>query len=121
MSTTERITLPSGNWVQLRDAQTLRRGDKKKALKMVPIDESGTMTLATPKEMDDGLLAVLVIDWSYPFPIPAESPGSLEMIPWEDDDTLAEKLEPIRNMLFPNKPDPKDAADPASPTEPSAD
>jgi hypothetical protein len=32
MSTTERITLPSGNWIQLRDPQTLRRGDKKKAM-----------------------------------------------------------------------------------------
>ncbi|MCI3277657.1 hypothetical protein [Streptomyces cylindrosporus] len=121
MSTTERFTLPSGAWIQFRDSNTLRRGDKKKALKAVPVDETGTMSLATPKEMDDGLLQVLVMDWSYPFPIPAESPGSLELIPWEDDDALTEKLGPIRDRLFASKPDPvKDATDPASPTEPSA-
>jgi hypothetical protein len=63
MSTTERVTLPSGNWIQMRDAKTLRRGDKKKAMSAVT-DTERVMKMAY--DMTDGLLAVLIIDWSYP-------------------------------------------------------
>jgi hypothetical protein len=72
--------------------------------------------------MINGLLQVLVMDWSYSLPLPGESPQSLELLPLEDDDALSEAIEPIRKMLFPEKPNPvADAKDPASPTEPSAD
>ncbi|MFF1284305.1 hypothetical protein ACFVY4_26635 [Streptomyces sp. NPDC058299] len=117
MSTTERITLPSGAWVQLRDPATLRRGDKQKAMRAVQ-DEGGDLSQAL--DLINGLLQVLIIDWSYPFPVPGETPASLDLVPLEDDDALSEAIEPARQMLFPSKPDPKDAKDAASPTEPSA-
>lgn len=123
MSTTERIKLPSGAWVQLRDAKTLRRGDKKKALKMVPVDENASMSLAMPHEMADGVLAVLVIDWSYPLPLPSESVESLDLLPIEDDEALKKAVAAAQKLLFPEMPDATDAKqrqDPASPTEPSA-
>ncbi|MEU2426894.1 hypothetical protein ABZ619_38780 [Streptomyces sp. NPDC007851] len=118
MSTTERVKLPSGGWVQLRDPQTLRRGDKQRAMRAIKSGDSSEV--AQSLDLINGLLAVLIIDWSYPFPVPSEAPGSLELIPLEDDDALNEAIEPARAVLFPDKPDPKDAADPASPTEPSA-
>jgi hypothetical protein len=118
MSTTERVPLPSGAWVQLRDPHTLRRGDKQKAMRAVQDTDAGD--LAQALDLINGLLTVLIIDWSYPFPIPSEAPASLDLVPLEDDDALSESVEPARVMLFPGKPDPKDAADPASPTEPSA-
>ncbi len=78
--------------------------------------------MAAGLDMVNGLLRVLVIDWSYDLPIPSLSPGSLDLLPLEDDDALTEAIEPIRLMLFPTKTDPiKDEKDPASPTEPSAD
>lgn len=118
MSTTERIKLPSGAWIQLKDPHTLRRGDRQKVLRAVQDPES---LMASGLDMVNGLLQVLVIDWSYALPIPSESPGSLDLLPLEDDDAITEAIEPIRKMLFPEKPDPvKDAKDPASPTEPSA-
>jgi hypothetical protein len=120
MSTTERVTLPSGNWVQLRDPKTLRRGDKKRAMRGVA-DVDHVMAMAY--DITDGLLEVLIIDWSYPLPKPSESPQSLELLPIEDDEALMEAIEPARRLIFPNKPDPADPeqrADPASPTEPSA-
>jgi hypothetical protein len=117
MSTTERIPLPSGGWVQLRDSHTLRRGDKQKAMRAVR-DEGGDVSQAL--DLINGLLTVLIIDWSYQFPIPSETPASLDLVPLEDDDALSEAVEPARVLLFPGKPDPKDAKDPASPTEPSA-
>jgi hypothetical protein len=118
MSTTDRVTLPSGAWVQLRDPQTLRRGDKQKALRAVNDTEGGDVGAAL--DLINGLLAVLIIDWSYPFPVPSETPASLDLVPLEDDDALSEAVEPARVLLFPGKPDPKDAKDSASPTEPSA-
>ena len=119
MSTTERITLPSGAWIQLKDPHTLRRGDRQQVLRAVQDTEN---TMAMGLDMVNGLLKVLVIDWSYALPIPSESPASLDLLPLEDDDAITEAIEPIRKMLFPEKPDPlKDAKDPASPTEPSAD
>lgn len=116
MSTTTRITLPSGAWIQLRDATTLRRGDKKKAMSSVTNAER-VMQMAY--EMTDGLLQVLIMNWSYPLPIPSESPDSLNLLPIEDDEALMEAIEPARRMIFPEKPDPKDIKDEGSPTEPS--
>lgn len=119
MSTTERIKLPSGAWIQLKDPHTLRRGDRQQVLRAVQDPEN---LMASGLDMVNGLLRVLVIDWSYDLPLPNKSPGSLDLLPLEDDDAITEAIEPIRKMLFPEKPDPvKDAKDPASPTEPSAD
>jgi len=120
MSTTQRITLPSGNWIQLRDAKTLRRGDKKRAMANVSGDTDKIMAMAY--DMTDGLLAVLIIDWSYDLPLPGESPQSLELLPIEDDEALMEAIEPARALVFPEKPEPtpQQIADPASPTVPSA-
>lgn len=120
MSTTERITLPSGNWIQLRDAHTLRRGDKKKAISLVS-DAERVVKMAY--EMTDGLLAVLVMDWSYSLPLPSESIESLDLLPIEDDEALMEAIEPARRLVFPEPPNPADKKqqqDPASPTAPSA-
>jgi hypothetical protein len=119
MSVTDRVALPSGGWVQLRDPHTLRRGDKQKAMRAVHDTDAGDVAQAL--DLINGLLAVLIIDWSYPFPIPSETPGSLDLVPLEDDEALSEAVEPARVLLFPSKPDPvKDAKDAASPTEPSA-
>ncbi|MEW2301972.1 hypothetical protein AB0958_18695 [Streptomyces sp. NPDC006655] len=118
MSTTERVKLPSGGWVQLRDPQTLRRGDKQRAMRAIKSVEGGDVGQSL--DLLNGLLTVLILDWSYPMPVPSEAPGSLELIPLEDDEALNEAIEPARAVLFPEKPDPKDVADPASPTEPSA-
>jgi hypothetical protein len=119
MSTTERVPLPSGAWVQLRDPHTLRRGDKQRAMRAVKDTEGGELGQAL--DLINGLLQVLIIDWSYPLPIPGESPASLDLVPLEDDEALSEAVESARQLFFPEKPNPKDAKDPASPTEPSAD
>ncbi|MFC8676672.1 hypothetical protein ACFUEN_28805 [Streptomyces griseorubiginosus] len=118
-----RYGLPSGNWVELRDPAELRRGDKKRALKMVPISEDADLSLATQLEMSDGVIAVMISSWSYGLPLPATA-ESLGLLPMEDGNAL-EELEPIQaahKLLFPEQPvaTPAQAADPASPTEPSA-
>lgn len=121
MSTTERVTLPSGAWIQLRDATTLRRGDKKKAISMVT-DTDKVVRMAY--EMTDGLLAVMVMDWSYALPLPGDSLESLDLLPIEDDEALMAAIEPARKLVFPEPANPADKQqreDPASPTGPSSD
>ncbi|MEV5472737.1 hypothetical protein ACIRH0_04170 [Streptomyces sp. NPDC093675] len=119
----ERITLPSGAWVELRDPATLRRGDKKTALRMVPISEDAELTLATQLEMSDGVFAVMITGWSYDLPLPVTA-ASLELLPMEDGAALEEhpSIEAAHKLIFPEqaKKTPEQLADPASPTEPSA-
>lgn len=116
----DRITLPSGAWVELRDPSTLLRGDKKKVMRGV---EDFDRELAVIYDLTDGLLQVLVTAWSYALPLPSESPASLELLPLADDERLMEITEAARNLLFPGKAEasPEQVADPASPTEPSGE
>lgn len=115
----ERIALPSGAWVELRDSAGLLRGDKKKIMRGMS-DPENPMALAY--DLTDGLLQVLVVAWSYELPLPSDSPGSLELLPIGDDERLMEITEAARNLIFPGKPEPtkEQVADPASPTEPFA-
>lgn len=119
----ERFALPSGEWVELRDPETLLRGDKKKALKAVPISEDADLTLATQHEMADGVLAVMITAWSYDLPLPVTS-ASLELLPMADGTALEENetIKKAHRVLFPDQPTktPEQVADPASPTGPSA-
>ncbi|MFJ6085175.1 hypothetical protein ACIQI8_27580 [Streptomyces sp. NPDC092369] len=115
-----RHALPSGNWVELRDPDTLRRGDKKKALGLVPIDEDIELTLATEMQMTDGVLVVMISSWSFEFPV---SPESIALMSLADGSVLEDlpEIKAAHKLLFPQQPEatPEQAADPASPTEPS--
>lgn len=116
----ERRTMPSGHWIEIRDWQELRRGDKKRAMSgITDIDR----VLAAGYEMTDGLLTVLITNWSYELPLPSVSSQSLDLLPFEDDNALMELVAPAMKALAPAAPDGGDPAqveDPASPTEASA-
>jgi hypothetical protein len=119
----ERVSLPSGAWVELRDPATLRRGDKKRALKLVPIDEDVELSLGTALELSDGVLVVMITAWSYDLPLPVTL-ESLALLPMADGDAL-EELPLIREahkLLYPEQAEKtaEQVTDPASPTEPSA-
>ncbi|MEV0090468.1 hypothetical protein [Streptomyces sp. NPDC050738] len=116
----ERLTLPSGAWVELRDPATMLRGDKKKVMRGISDIEN---PMATGYDLTDGLLQVLVVAWSYELPLPSVSPESLELLPLNDDERLMEITEAARDLIFPKKsePTPEQVADPASPTVPSAE
>ena len=116
----ERHALPSGNWIEMRDWRELRRGDKKRAMSSITDVER---VIAAGYEMTDGLLAILVTNWSYELPLPAQSAEALDLLPMEDDAALMQLVTPIITALFPKQPDgtdPQQVADPASPTAPSA-
>jgi hypothetical protein len=117
----EQITLPSGNWIALRDWRELRRGDKKRALSGVADPEK---MIASTYDVADGLLIIMVENWSYPgLVLPSVDPSVLDKLPMEDDTALMEAIQPAVRALFPKaaEPSPEQLADPASPTEPSAE
>ncbi|WP_369043511.1 hypothetical protein [Streptomyces sp. Midd1] len=114
-----RFNLPSGAWIELRDPNTLLRGDKKRILEAMPETENN---VKLGFSIIDGLLQTLITAWSYALPIPSENPQSLELLPLGDDEQLAEAVEPARLLLFPEPVEetPKQLEDPTSPTAPSA-
>lgn len=117
---TDRHTMPSGNWIELRDWRELRRGDKKRAMSGITDVER---VIAAGYEMTDGLLTVLISNWSYELPLPSQSPQSLDLLPFEDDGALMELVAPAMKALAPQAPDgtqEEQASDPQSPTGPSA-
>ncbi|MBY8341812.1 hypothetical protein JYK17_17420 [Streptomyces sp. KC 17012] len=118
-----RHALPSGHWVELRDPATLRRGDKKRALRMVPIAEDIDLTLGTPVEMADGTISVMITAWSYEYPLPVTA-ATLDLLPLEDGNALEElpEIQEAHKLLHPDQPaaTPEQVADETSPTEASA-
>lgn len=105
-------TLPSGNWVVLKDPRQLTRGDKRKIVMAC----KGLEAIDAGYVMFDWLAAQLVTAWSYPLPLPADDSNALDGLPIEDDGPFGELIQPARELLFPNRPDPSDHKDEQSPT-----
>jgi hypothetical protein len=117
----ERHALPSGAWIELRDWRELRRGDKQDVMAGISDPEQ---LMSMMFQVTNGLLALLITNWSYEYPIPAKAPESLRLLPLSDDDALTALVQPAIRALFPGKADPADEGqrkDEASPTEPSAE
>lgn len=115
----ERLPMPSGAWIEIRDWRELRRGDKKKALSQVAdLDRQVEATYAVA----DQLLSLLITSWSYPgMQIPSINPDALDQLPFEDDVALMQAVQPAIRALMgrPAEPTEEQVEDPASPTEPS--
>lgn len=108
----DKLTLPSGATVTLNDPKTLRVKDRKKVLKHANNDEGLMQALS----IVDGLIALLVKEWSFEFPIPAIRIQVLEELEIPDYDALAEEAGKAQKILFPavSKTDASEA-DPDSP------
>jgi hypothetical protein len=91
------VNLPSGAWVKLRDWRQLNRGDKRTVLAHIDPDMFGF-------DLNTGLLALLIDNWSYTLPKPSSDPATLLAIPWADDAVLAAALTTVRRALFPPQP-----------------
>jgi hypothetical protein len=108
-----------GSWVQLRDAHTLKSGDKRKVLRAIrDTEEAGVAALS----MLDAIAMVAVEAWSLTLPVPAQDPTVLDLMEIADYDKLSDLLGPTQEALFPTAVEdtPEQQADSASPTEPSA-
>mgnify|MGYP006288064883 FL=1 len=92
-----KISLPSGGWATFKDPKTLRVKDRKKIIKNAS-NEQGLMQALS---IVDGLIAVLVDEWSFEFPIPSVKLSVIDDLEMADYDVLAEEAGKAQKILFP--------------------
>ena len=97
MTEPKKIDLPSGGWVTFRDASTLKVKDRNKVLKAASKEEGLMQAL----NIVDGLIALLVTDWSFEDPIPSIKLTSLHELTMPDYDAMAEFAQDAQKTLFP--------------------
>jgi hypothetical protein len=140
----EKVTLPSGGWVLLRDVTKLRSKHQKEVLRagaraedaVGGRNEDGTPTESSSIErgwaVTETLIKHLTLDWSLPYPadpddptrewtLPGIDPTIIGELTTEDYKAFMEALTPARLVLFPPAPTPDDHDKPDSPTEPASE
>lgn len=117
------VRTPSDNWITLRDWHELTRGDKRTVFSAIKPSDGTT----SGYDLDNGLLTVLVTNWSYDVPLPTRDAGALDQLPWGDDKALRDAVTAAKRALFPpalpSTPEEVRAqeADPTSPTTGAGD
>mgnify|MGYP006284005303 CR=1 FL=1 len=91
------IKLPSGNTATLRDPSTLKHKDRKKMVAAANNQEGMLQTLS----MVDGLIAVLVEEWSFDLIIPSIHLASLDELSITDYDALAKEANALQESISP--------------------
>jgi hypothetical protein len=114
----EKVTLPSGATVTLRDPQELRVKDRTK----IYSNANGQEGIMQALSLTDGLIASLIVEWSFDLIPPAIKIDSLGELTMADYDTLAEYAGKAQDVIFPNLAKTlENEADPKAPTANSND
>lgn len=92
------ITLSSGATVKLRDAESLLVKDRNKVLSVANNEEGVMQTVA----LQNGLMAVMILEWSFDLIPPSIRLASLEELKPKDYDELAEAIAYAQDYLFPS-------------------
>jgi hypothetical protein len=101
MSEKKKVELPSGGWATFKDASTLRVKDRKKVLRNANAEEGLMQALS----IVDGLIAVLVEEWSFEMLIPALKMSNLEELTMADYDGLVagssedQQMDEVKRMI----------------------
>lgn len=112
-----RVTLPDGEWADLREAATLSNRLRTQAQRVYPGPEGD---FDAWNAFGRALCAVFVTAWSVPRPIPGEDAGSLDEIPGRWYDALVRAIVPVYRASFLGAdPTPEARADPDSPFDSS--
>jgi len=110
----QKITLPSGATVTVKDASELKVRDRNRIMR------AGDKTTDAEKGIAIGnaLLATIVEDWSYDLLIPSVKEDSIEELPIPDYVALMKQTEDLTQQLFPDiKNTVENASDPKVTTE----
>lgn len=93
------ITLPSGATAKLRDPATLLKKDRDKVMAVAAEQDTEVMQAIA---MQDGLIAVSVVEWSFDLIPPAIRIASLGELTLLDYQALANEAVKAQDYLFPN-------------------
>jgi hypothetical protein len=121
----DRVELPSGGWVELRDPEDLRDGDREDVQRRLGKFDAGK-PLHFGWDLVTGLKLALIAAWHIPYlpdpdALPADNPALLRELKIRDADALDPYILKAREMLFPKPASVDDHDDPASPTAPAND
>lgn len=102
-----RIELPSGAWIEYRDALKVRDRFAVQEVAKVDIREEGNSTsfLAMQNDMRNALLARIITAWSYPVPVPSLNSFQAadviigEQMDLEDYSALEEEIQPLMDKI----------------------
>jgi len=94
-----KIELPSGATVTLKDAAKLKQKDR---AKIYPLMTTDNVSIAQTAELTNTLLALIITDWTLELIIPSIQYESLGELDIADYDALAEHAEPALIALFPS-------------------
>lgn len=112
----ERIDLPSGGWVVLRDPRTVTNRERKPILDHMIENADAFKHMGEKQQATEGLsfaeklVKLMVKEWSFALPLPAQAPESLLDIPSLDYDFLCVEVQKDEHSIFLNtkvSPDPK--------------
>jgi hypothetical protein len=92
------ITLPSGATAKMRDPATLLMKDRNKVL-AVANEQEGMMQAVA---LQNGLIAVMVVEWSFDLIPPSIKITSLDELTPLDYAALSEEAIKAQDYLFPN-------------------
>lgn len=110
-----KVTLPSGATVTLKDPKKLRVKDRKAVLKSSEV-EGGELSRAMA--LGDALVAMMIEEWSLDLPIPAIKIDSLGELEMADYDALVDATKDAQSYLFPSLSETKEnELDPKATTE----
>jgi hypothetical protein len=99
-----RVELPDSQWAELKEPGELRRADEKAVLRVstLTIDpESKTALIggANDQDMEDAMLARVVKQWSFDFPLPCADPDSMGKLSIEQAHVLAAAVKPHLQLI----------------------
>ena len=111
----QKITLPSGATVTMKDPALLRVKDRKRVLKTADV-EGGDLTRALA--LGDALIAMLIEDWSLDLLIPSLKIDNLDELEMKDYDALVDATKDAQKFLFPSLGETiENEADPKAPSD----
>lgn len=93
----KKVELTNGAWATFKDPKALRVRDRKNVLRNASNEEG----LMQGVSIIDGLIAILVKEWSFEMPIPSIRIAVLEDLEIPDYDILATEAGKAQEVLFP--------------------
>jgi len=93
-----KITLPSGATVTLKDAKELKVKDRNRIMYAGDGDTSAKRGIA----ISNALLVTIIEDWSYDLLIPSVKEDSIEELPIPDYVALMKQTDSLTKELFPD-------------------
>lgn len=127
---TTKHELPSGGWVEIREASELRAKDRKAMLRKVPDPVDGHK-MGFVVDSADLIAAAVIVAWDLPYapdaPLPSVRLDTLDELTMADDQAMQAAIAPLVELFMPKAPtDPSDynhkdgTPNVDSPTEPSS-